>query len=118
MSGSSLGYRNDRLRRRVTSWVGTVFKVNADGSGFALVRSFAGGVADGEGPYGSLVVSGSSLYGVTYRWAAPSRPRRSVFKVNADGAGYAVVRSFARRRRRWRISRTARWPCRGRPSTE
>ena len=44
---------------------GTVFKVNTDGSGFALVRSFAGRPADGGTPYGSLVVSGSTLYGVT-----------------------------------------------------
>ena len=29
---------------------GTVFKLNTDGTGFALVHSFAGGTADGHPP--------------------------------------------------------------------
>ena len=94
---------------------GTVFKVNTDGTGFALVRSFAGPPADGGTPYGSLVVSGSTLYGMT--WQGGASGRGTVFKVNTDGTGFALVRSFAC------ISPmaappTARWSCRGPPSTE
>ena len=90
MSGSTLygmtpyGGASDR---------GTVFKVNTDGTGFALLRSFAGAPADGEFPYGSPVVSGSTLYGITPFGGASSRG--TVFKVNTDGTGFALVRSFA-----------------------
>ena len=75
------------------SWVGTVFKVNTDGTGFALVRSFAGGVADGQYPYGSLVVSGSTLYGMTYRGGASDCGNPCSRSTLC--AGYALVRSFA-----------------------
>ncbi|MBX3221500.1 MAG: hypothetical protein KF795_13340 [Labilithrix sp.] len=75
------------------SSVGTVFKVNTDGTGYALLRSFAGGTADGRSPYGSLAVSGSTLYGMTNQGGASDRG--TVFKVNTDGTGYALLRSFA-----------------------
>ena len=47
---------------------GTIFKIGTDGSGFALLHSFAGGASDGEDPYGSLIQDGSTLYGMTSRF--------------------------------------------------
>jgi uncharacterized repeat protein (TIGR03803 family) len=46
--------------------LGTVYKINPDGSGFALVHSFGGG-ATGFSPAGLMQASDGSLYGVTVR---------------------------------------------------
>jgi uncharacterized repeat protein (TIGR03803 family) len=41
---------------------GTVFAVNADGTGFTNLHSFTGG-KDGANPQGALILSGNTLYG-------------------------------------------------------
>ncbi len=41
---------------------GTIFRVNPDGSGFALLHQFNG---DAAGPRAALIISGSTLYGTT-----------------------------------------------------
>ena len=48
---------------------GTIFQVNTDGSGFQIphVFSYGGGnLTDGSTPSGSLLLLGSTLYGMTY----------------------------------------------------
>jgi uncharacterized repeat protein (TIGR03803 family) len=45
--------------------LGTLFKVDIDGSNYSLLHSFAGGVGDGSDPEGALILAGSSLYGMT-----------------------------------------------------
>ena len=44
---------------------GVLFKINADGRGYSILHSFAGGRSDGRGPLGSLTLFSSSLYGMT-----------------------------------------------------
>lgn len=45
---------------------GTVFAINTDGTGFNNLHTFGGGYPqDGSNPKGSLIFSGSSLYGTT-----------------------------------------------------
>ncbi|HUJ42276.1 MAG TPA: choice-of-anchor tandem repeat GloVer-containing protein, partial [Opitutaceae bacterium] len=67
--------------------MGTIFKVSTDGTGFALLHSFAGGAGDGASPYGSLTLSGTTLYGMTY--AGGSSGLGTVFRINMDGTGFA-----------------------------
>ena len=74
------------------SGCGLVFRMNADGSGFAVLKSFTGG-SDGAGPYGGLVLSGSTLYGTTSRGG--SMNAGVVFKVNTDGSAFAALKNFA-----------------------
>ena len=45
--------------------LGTMFQMNTDGSGYQLLREFAGGDNDGRYPSGDLTLSGSTLYGMT-----------------------------------------------------
>ena len=77
---------------------GVVFKVNTDGSGYAVLRSFRGGESDGESPTAGLVLSGSTLYGTANRggssYAGDGRGFGVVFKVNAEGSGFAVLKRF------------------------
>lgn len=72
---------------------GTLFKINTDGSGFGLLHSFTGGGTDGESPYGSVTVSGTTLYGMTYG-GGNSPSRGTIFKINMDGSGYSILHDF------------------------
>ncbi len=72
---------------------GMIFKVNADGSGYANLHSFAGTATDGDSPFGSLTLSGSTFYGTTKFGGASGKG--TVFKINADGSDFSVLHSFA-----------------------
>ena len=80
---------------------GVVFKISANGAGFTLLHSFGPLDAlftndtnsDGGRPGGALVIGkDGALYGVT----AVGGPKGSgtVFKLNTDGSGFTVLRSF------------------------
>jgi uncharacterized repeat protein (TIGR03803 family) len=73
---------------------GTVFKVNTDGTGFTTLYRFTG--IDAEYPYGELGLSGTTLYGTTSWQGSSTEPNYgTVFKVNTDGSGFTVLKSFA-----------------------
>ncbi|MGA2223924.1 MAG: choice-of-anchor tandem repeat GloVer-containing protein [Syntrophobacteraceae bacterium] len=63
---------------------GTIFKINTDGTGYQILHSFGNGT-DGGGPYGSLTLSGTTLYGMSID---------TIFKINTDGTGYQILHSF------------------------
>jgi uncharacterized repeat protein (TIGR03803 family) len=67
--------------------------VNTDGSAYAVIRSFAG-QHDGANPAGGLVLVGNTLYGTTEDGGNSWLDYGTVFKVNTDGSGYAVLKSF------------------------
>ena len=46
-----------------TGDLGTIFRINNDGTGFQLLHNFSG--SDGQNPQGSLTLIGSALYGMT-----------------------------------------------------
>lgn len=73
-----------------TTNMGTVYKMNIDGSGFQVLHSFTG--ADGKTPMYSLTLSGSTLYGMTASGGANGLG--SVFKVGVDGSGFQLLHSF------------------------
>jgi uncharacterized repeat protein (TIGR03803 family) len=70
---------------------GTVFKVNTNGTGYTVLKNFAGG-SDGAQPSGTMPLSGSVLYGTTQYGGTGGAG--TVFKVNTDGTGYAVLKNF------------------------
>jgi uncharacterized repeat protein (TIGR03803 family) len=76
-----------------TASFGTVFKMNTDGTAFAVLHSFTGGSSDGEIPYGSLTLSGSTLYGTTAFGGASNKG--TIFQIGTDGSGFSVMHSFA-----------------------
>lgn len=74
---------------------GTIFKLNADGSGFTTLYNFTNG-ADGGNPGGgdTLVFSSNMLFGVT-SFGGTNVPRKgAVFKINTDGTGFTNLYSF------------------------
>jgi uncharacterized repeat protein (TIGR03803 family) len=70
---------------------GTVFKMNTSGAGFSLLHEFAGG-SNGRGPQNSLVLSSSTLYGMTT--AGGDWNVGLLFSINTDGIGFTPLRSF------------------------
>jgi large repetitive protein len=72
MSGVSIG-------------AGTIFQINTDGTGYKVLHSFGDG-SDGACPYGSLTLSGSTLFGMA---------GSTIFQMNTDGTGYKVLHKFA-----------------------
>jgi uncharacterized repeat protein (TIGR03803 family) len=71
---------------------GVIFKMNLDGSGFTVLHNFVGGAADGLGPQGQLVVSGSVIYGMA--GSGGSRNDGVIFKLNTDGTGFTLLHTF------------------------
>ncbi len=70
---------------------GVVFKIDTDGSGYQVLKSFTG-ASDGSGPQGGMVLVDSTLYGMTLQGG--SSGNGVIFKINPDGSGYQVVTSF------------------------
>jgi uncharacterized repeat protein (TIGR03803 family) len=81
---------------------GTVFKLNKDGSGYAVLRRFTCTDGDGGEPWAGVIEGrDGALYGTTLedsRVATKERDTRSgpgtVFKLNKDGGGYKVLHTF------------------------
>ena len=67
--------------------------MKTDGTGYTLLHSFAGPVADGREPFGSLILSGSTLYGMTHKGGAYDLG--TVFSMETDGSGFSLLHSFA-----------------------
>jgi gliding motility-associated-like protein len=74
------------------SW-GTVFKVKLDGSGFAKLYDFdVNDPTSGGIPTGSLVLTGSVLYGMTSSGGQHSGG--IIFKINTSGTGFSKLLDF------------------------
>lgn len=76
---------------------GVVFAVNTNGSGYTSLHTFTSATNDGWKPLGSVTLSGSTLYGTTYRGGsgAGDAGNGTVFAVNTNGTGYRTVYSFS-----------------------
>jgi uncharacterized repeat protein (TIGR03803 family) len=84
-----------------SKWEGVVFKLNKDGSGYVALHNFTGyrSGEDGSWPQGVVEGSDGALYGTTQVGGHPGGPEYAtgsgtVFKVNKDGSGYAVLHRF------------------------
>ena len=71
---------------------GQIFKINTDGSGLQILYSVYGGL-DGAHPQGSLTVSGSTLYGMTYMDGANGDG--TVFSIRTNGTSFKNLLSFS-----------------------
>jgi uncharacterized repeat protein (TIGR03803 family) len=84
-----------------SSYNGTVFALNTNGTGFTPLHGFSATAlypdpdtnSDGVGPEAGLILSGNTLYGTALgggRWA-----EGTVFALNTDGTGFTILHNFA-----------------------
>ncbi len=77
---------------------GTVFALNADGTGFTNLYSFSAyspvyfNNGDGAQPFGGLVLSGNTLYGTTH--SGGTNDAGTVFGVTTNGMGFTNLHNF------------------------
>ncbi|HVV70251.1 MAG TPA: choice-of-anchor tandem repeat GloVer-containing protein, partial [Verrucomicrobiae bacterium] len=72
---------------------GTLFKINTDGSGFALMHNFTN--VDGGYPSVHMVVVGTNLYGTTeFGGTGSFLGNGTIFRVNLDGTGFTNIYEF------------------------
>ena len=75
-----------------SSGFGTVFKLNPDGTGFIVLKHFDSSTT-GEAPWDGLIQGADgALYGTAVRGG--TRGYGTVFKLNPDGTGFTVLKSF------------------------
>ena len=73
---------------------GTVFAIRKDGSGYTVLHNFLNNGTDGVGPQASVMQgSDGALYGTT-QYGGSGTSGGTVFKINKDGSGYALLHSF------------------------
>jgi uncharacterized repeat protein (TIGR03803 family) len=70
---------------------GTVFRINPDGGGFAVLHSFTN--SDGSAPLAELLLSGPTIFGTTFEGGAAGNG--TVFRLNLDGSGFATLHHFS-----------------------
>jgi len=81
---------------------GAVFALNTDGTGFTNLHSFTllyfNGIiatnSDGTYPYGTLILSGNTLYGTAL--FGGDAGDGTVFALHIDGTGFTTLHSFTR----------------------
>lgn len=79
---------------------GTVFRINKDGSDYAVLHRFTGANGDGSGPWAGVVEGlDGALYGTTLEDSRQhtgvyGAGHGTVFKLNKDGSGYRVLHTF------------------------
>ncbi len=75
-----------------TNNAGTIFKINTNGSGYAILRHCSS--ATGSAPWSGLALVRNTLYGTTTAGGVPPDNFGTVFKINTDGSGFAVLAGF------------------------
>lgn len=72
---------------------GAIYRINTNGTGYSNLHSFTGTSGDGMYPVANLVCdNNNTVYGVTLLGGASGFG--TVFKINGDGTGYAVLTNF------------------------
>jgi uncharacterized repeat protein (TIGR03803 family) len=71
---------------------GTIFKINTSGSGYVILKHCA--ASTGSAPWAGLTPVGNTLYGTTTAGGVMPNNFGTVFKINTDGSGYAILAGF------------------------
>ena len=73
---------------------GCIYKIDADGTDFQVLHSFAGGTTDGMRPISNPILAGSWLYGTTFLGGGSGSGSGTVYKIGTDGNNFVLLRAF------------------------
>ena len=73
--------------------LGTIFRLNRDGSDYRILHSFTGSAGDGAQGFGGLIEGSNGLLYGTTRYGGGSN-KGTVFRLDPDGANYQVLHNF------------------------
>jgi uncharacterized repeat protein (TIGR03803 family) len=78
---------------------GNIYKINIDGTGYTVLHNFAyNNSNNGSKPYGSLIISGTILYGMTRNGGATAIDGLDgagvIFKINTNGTNFTILHSL------------------------
>jgi uncharacterized repeat protein (TIGR03803 family) len=92
MSGSTLyGMTSGGAGSGGTGYGGTIFEMQMDGSNFNVLHSFIVDDLGGDTPFGTLVQSGSALYGMTRAGGDPSALAGTIFALTVPEPSSAIL---------------------------
>jgi uncharacterized repeat protein (TIGR03803 family) len=74
--------------------VGTLFRINTDGSGFKALHEFTGTWDAGE-PFGGLMLYSNVFYGTAIAGNSSSTNYGIIFQINPDGSGFTNLYNFS-----------------------
>jgi len=74
-------------------FAGVVFKIDITGNNYTNLHEFSSDANDGENPQGSLVLSGSTLYGMTQNGGVNFQG--VIFKIDITGNNYSHLHEFS-----------------------
>ncbi len=75
--------------------VGTIFKIQTDGTGYTKLHDFSNSNLDGSYPNGSLISYEGILFGMTNTGGWSSCGFGTLFEINTDGTGFEVLLNFS-----------------------
>lgn len=76
-----------------TAGRGTIFKIETNGAGYAILKNFTTNNADGISPVGGLLLQGEWLYGTAS--AGGNANSGTLFRVRTNGTSYTVLKQFS-----------------------
>jgi uncharacterized repeat protein (TIGR03803 family) len=95
--GSVIPSDNDTVLYGMTNGGGTanggfVYSIHNDGTAYEILHTFTQDAVSGSNPYGSLIRSGNTLYGMTSGYGIYSAG--TIFSIHTDGSGYTKLYDF------------------------
>jgi uncharacterized repeat protein (TIGR03803 family) len=69
-------------------WMGEVFSMNPDGTGFTVLQSFNTSGTNGYNPQSDIIVTDGEIYGTM------DGSSGNVFKMRTDGTGFTTLKTF------------------------
>lgn len=74
---------------------GILYSINTDGTGYTILHNFLDPTivtGDGDEPWGSPIVVGTTIYGTTREGGANGEG--VLYSINTDGTGYTILHNF------------------------
>jgi uncharacterized repeat protein (TIGR03803 family) len=71
---------------------GVIFSIQTNGSGYTILHNFNNNDTDGFHPFGSLIQSGDTLYGMTANGGTDGDG--IIFSIRTNGGGYTIMKNF------------------------